>query len=424
VVDLNGLLETVERSRVNPIMLPARDAPNLEFSLDEYGLRYAAATGLMRQLNLDALVLVQPNTIRYMSGLQTWLWILPPLLPTAVIVTQDPGQAALVATVVEKGGVEATSWMSPSLYELDNDPIAAIVGALADRGLDTGRLGFELGLGQRPNLSPADHQRLVASLPGAEIVDVALPIWAMRALKSADEISRLREAVRLSEIGYMAALDALKPGITEAELTRIAAASMLAAGARPSVTPMTLIFLAGPERYRQVVQPASDRPIGAGEQVWLDGGCSVEGYRADFIRSGVIGRLSDSAEHYYEVAVQALDAAVEALGPGRKLGDSWSAAQTCFDDAGVGEYTLIPGQIGHSIGLDHWELPLIGKPGSEQGEVIARPGMVLCVEPTIVGMDGDDEWRSGLFTAEDQVVVTESGVEVLTVQIPRTLVRR
>ena len=70
------------------------------------------------------------------------------------------------------------------------------------------------------------------------------------------------------------------------------------------------------------------------------------------------------------------------------------------------------------------ELPLIGKPGSEQGEVVARPGMVMCVEPTIVGMDGDDEWRSGLFTAEDQVVVTESGVEVLTVQIPRTLVRR
>ena len=423
-MDLNGLLDTVERSRSNPPPFAGRDAPDLEFSLGEYGLRYAAATGLMSEMNLDALVLAQPNTIRYISGLQTWLWILPPLLPAAAIVPRDPGQAALVATVVEKGGVQATSWMSPCLYGLNDDPIQAITDALAKRGLERGRLGFELGLGQRPNLSPQDHQRLVASLPRAEIVDVALPIWAMRSLKSADEISRLREAVRLSEIGYVAALDALKPGVTEAELTRIAAQAMLAAGARPSVTPMTLIFLAGPERYRQVVQPASDRAIGSGEQVWLDGGCSVNGYRADFIRSGVIGRLSDSAEHYYEVAVQALDAAVEALGPGRKLGESWSAAQACFDDAGVGEYTLIPGQIGHSIGLDHWELPLIGKPGSEQGEVIARPGMVLCVEPTIVGMDGDDEWRSGLFTAEDQVVVTESGVEVLTVQIPRTLVRR
>ena len=423
-MDLNGLLETVKRSRSKPVPIAGREAPNLEFSLGEYGLRYAAAVGLMRELELDAWVLAQPNTIRYMSGLQTWLWILPPLLPAAAIVPHDPGQATLVATVVEKGGVEATSWMVPRLYGLDDDPIQAIVDALKGRGLDRGRLGFELGLGQKPNLSPADHQRLLASLPDATIVDVALPIWAMRALKSTAEISRLREAVRLSEIGYMAALDALAPGVTEASLTRIAAQAMLAAGARPSVTPMTLIFLAGPERYRQVVQPASDRPIREGEQVWLDGGCAVDGYRADFIRSGVIGRLSDPSEHYYDIAVQALDAAVEALGPGRKLGESWSAAQACFDDAGVGAFTLIPGQIGHSIGLDHWELPLIGKPGSEQGEVIARPGMVLCVEPTIVGMDGDDEWRSGIFTAEDQVVVTESGVEVLTTQIPRALVRR
>jgi len=423
-MDLNGLLETVARSRAKPIALTGRNAPNLEFSLGEYALRYTAASGLMRELNLDALVLAQPNTIRYISGLQTWLWILPPLLPTAAIVTQDPGQAALVATVVERGGVAGTSWMQPCLYALDDDPIAAIVGAIAERGLDRGRLGLELGLGQRPNLSPHDHERLVASLTGAQIVDVALPIWAMRALKSGEEISRLREAVRLSEIGYMAALDALTPGVTEASLTRIAAQAMLAAGARPSVTPMTLIFLAGPERYRQVLQPASDRPINEGEQVWLDGGCSVDGYRADFIRSGVIGRLSDKAEHYYDVAVQALDASVEALGPGRKLGESWSAAQACFDDAGVGAFTLIPGQIGHSIGLDHWELPLVGKPGTEQGEVVARPGMVLCVEPTIVGMDGDDEWRSGIFTAEDQLLITDQGVEVLTKQIPRTLVRR
>src|SRR5207248_5091771 len=172
-------------------------------------------------------------------------------------------------------------------------------------------------------------------------------------LKSGEEVSRRREAVRLSEIGYMAALDALTPGVTEASLTRIAAQAMLAAGARPSVTPMTLIFLAGPERYRQVLQPASDRPINEGEQVWLDGGCSVDGYRADFIRAGVVGRLSDEAEHYYDVAVAALEAALDRLGPGRPLGDAWTAAQSVFDGEGVGEATLISNQIGHSVGLDH-----------------------------------------------------------------------
>ena len=378
----------------------------------------------MRELELDAMVFAQPNTVRYFGGLQTWLWMLPPLLPAAAIMPRDPGKATLVATVVEKGGVDGTSWMEPSLYGLDDDPIAAITAALVKRGLDRGTLGFELGLGQRPNLSPNDHQRLLASLPKAKIVDISMAVWAMRALKTKEEVARLREAVRLSEIGFQAALDALMPGVTEAELTRIAAQAMLVAGAAPSVIPMTLIFLAGPERYRQVVQPASNRAVKAGEQVWLDGGCSVDGYRADFIRSGVIGRLPDSGEHYYDVAVEALDAAVNALGPGRKLGQSWSAAQVCFDAAGFGTFTLIPGQIGHSVGLDHWELPLIGKPGSEQGEVVARPGMVLCVEPTIVGMDGDDEWKSGLFCAEDQVLITDSGVEIMTTEIPRTLARR
>ena len=423
-MDLNALLDVVEGAQSRPARLTGRDAPNLEFSLGEYGRRYAVLAALMGELELDAVVLAQQNTVRYLSGLQTWLWILPPLLPAAAIISRDPATSALVATSVEKGGVEATSWMEPALYGLDDDPVEFIAKALAERGLGRARLGFELGLGQRPNLSPSDHQRLLQALPGADIVDVALPIWAMRAIKSQEEIERLREAVRLSEIGYMAALDALLPGVTEAELTRIAAQAMIAAGAKPSVTPMTLIFLAGAERYRQVVQPAVDRPIRAGEQVWLDGGCSVDGYRADFIRSGVIGRLSDAAERHYDVSIQALDAAVESLGPRRKLGDSWSAAQNVFDDAGVGAYTLFPGQIGHSVGLDHWELPLIGKPGTEQGEVVARPGMVLCVEPTIVGMDGDDAWTSGIFTAEDQIVVSDSGVEILTSQIPRELVRR
>src|SRR5207244_12543118 len=99
-MDLNGLLETVARSRAEPIALTGRNAPNLEFSLGEYALRYTAASGLMRELNLDALVLAQPNTIRYISGLQTWLWILPTLLPTAALVPLDQVAACLLAARV------------------------------------------------------------------------------------------------------------------------------------------------------------------------------------------------------------------------------------------------------------------------------------------------------------------------------------
>jgi hypothetical protein len=49
---------------------------------------------------------------------------------------------------------------------------------------------------------------------------------------------------------------------------------------------------------------------------------------------------------------------------------------------------------------------------------------VFSVEPTIVGPDGDDQWRAGLFVIEDQLVITTDGIEVLTEPMPRELVRR
>ena len=418
------LLDVVDGARSAELRLPAGQGHDLEFGLAEYGHRYATAVALMEALELDALVLAQANSVRYYTGLQSWLWMLPPLIPIVALLPRDPALATLVDTSLEKGGVQATTWIAePVLYGLTEDPVRAVVDALAERGLERARLGLELGLGQRPNLSPNELRRLQDSLPGAEIVDAAPMLWAQRAIKSPAEIERLREATRLSQIGFRAALDALRTGVTEAELTRTAVRAMLEAGARPSITPMTLIFLAGPERYRQIVQPSIDRAVQPGEQVFMDGGCSVDGYRADFIRSGVIGRLTDSSEHWYEVAVNALAAAVEALAPGRPLGDSWAAAQRVFDDAGVGSATLLPDQVGHSVGLDHWELPLVARPGTEMGDVQARPGMVLCVEPTIVGPEGDAEWRDGLFVAEDQVLITEKGAEVLTSEIPTALVR-
>jgi len=420
----NSLLRTIEPIDGRSFPLPRRDARYLEFSPGEYARRYARAVALMDEQGIDALVLAQPVTVRYFTGLQTWLWMLPPVIPIVAVLPRDPAMATIIDTDLERGGVRETTWIAePTLYGPADDPIDAVSSALARRGLASARLGFELGVGQRPHLSPSDLQRLLSSLPHADIVDAAPLLGALRMLKSPEEVGRIREATRLSQIGYRAALDALRPGVTEVELTRIAARAMLDAGARPSMTPMTLIFLAGPERYRQVVQPAVDRPVREGEQVWLDGGCVVDGYRADFIRSGVIGQLSDRSEHYYAIAVAALDAALAAMGPGRPLGEAWAAAQDVFDREGVGGATLIPHQIGHGIGLDHWEQPLVARPGTDDGAVTARPGMVFCVEPTIVGPDGDDEWRSGLFVVEDQIIITDGGIDVLTTEIPRALFR-
>jgi Xaa-Pro aminopeptidase len=77
---------------------------------------------------------------------------------------------------------------------------------------------------------------------------------------------------------------------------------------------------------------------------------------------------------------------------------------------------------GHGIGLDHWEPPQVAPPGTPAGELIARPGMVLCVEPS-AGSELQAAPPSGVFIVEDQVAVTADGIENLTAVMPRALFR-
>ena len=67
------------------------------------------------------------------------------------------------------------------------------------------------------------------------------------------------------------------------------------------------------------------------------------------------------------------------------------------------------------------ELPWLGERDVVySADTRLEPGMVLCVEPVIAGMDGPD-WHAGIFIVEDKLLVTESGCEVLTDSLSKDL---
>lgn len=399
---------------------PGVERGSPDFGLLEYGRRYARLRALMERSNIDAMVLSQPANVRYFTGFRTWFWALPPVITIVAILPRDTAKATLIGTSTERGGIEQTTWIEdPLTYAGHQDPFDVIRDALDERGLANAKLGLELGSGSRPHMSPLDLDRLRSLAPHAQWADASLELKAVRSLKSDAEIVRLRESARLVQVGFRAAHEALTAGITEVELTRIAGRAMLDAGAAPGVDPSILIFMAGADRYRQPLQPSTERPIGAGELVSLDGGCVFDGYHSDFARCAVIGELSPQVSEMVAVTMHALEAAVSAIIPGDPIGGAYAAAQAVLDEAGVGDAAVNPHSIGHSIGLEHWELPGVGPPGTMSGDVRARPGMVLCVEPQIAGAGGDTGWRDGLFLLEDQVLVTTDGHEVLTNQISR-----
>jgi Xaa-Pro aminopeptidase len=421
-MDFNSLLDVVESADRETATPLGAGRPFLEFDPEEYGRRLNRATRLIDAVGLDALVLGEPANVRYFTGLRSWFTALPPVLPIVAVIAPEADRSTIVDTATEQGSIEGASWIEkPALYGPLDDPVETLVRALDSRDLSHARLGLELGHGRLPHLSPGDLDRLRTSLPNATFIDASDVLHAARAIKSPAELAFIRQAVDLIVGAFAAVCHELRTGITEVEMTRIAALSIANGGGEPDMNPQVFIFMAGRERYRLPLLPATDRGVRANELISLDGGSSAHGYHSDFARAAVIGELPPGVRQAYEATVEALVAAESAMGPNRLLGDAWSAANAALGEYGFEAHAVNPINIGHSIGLDHWERPTVAQPETEMGRVRARPGMVLCVEPQIAGIGGDAAWAQGLFLVEDQLLITHEGIEVLTGAFPRDL---
>lgn len=397
--------------------LPGRKESALEFEPQEYLRRWRRALAAMAELAIDAIVLSAPSSVRYFTGLRTWLW--KPLIPTVAILARDHDSVAIVASAMDSEGVACTSWPAdPRFYAPGVSPADAISSALVDLCVNSGRIGFELGNAQLSYLSAGVLADMRRALPRAHIVDAEPVASVVRMLKSEAEIERLRTAARITEHGFSDAFDAAHEGMTEAALARTAASHMVLSGSLPSFAPMTLICRAGPPSYPQLLQLPGEEPVRRNQQIFFDGGCEFRGYQTDIMRSAVIGRVTVGAEEHFALLDEAIAVAVAHLRPAVPLAHVRRAVEDFALSRGASLGDAIYG-IGHGIGLDRWELPLITN-HAPYGSITAREGMVLCVEPSL-GIPAGETKHSGLFAMEDEVLVTSRGGEVLSSVSSRAL---
>jgi len=168
---------------------------------------------------------------------------------------------------------------------------------------------------------------------------------------------------------------------------------------------------------------ASGRPIGRGELVVLDLGGIYGGYCVDLTRTIALGDPGPDARAWHAAVLEAQSAAIAAVAPGRTPHDIDRAARQVLDTHGLGP--RFTHGTGHGLGLEVHEAPRVGPPRADAAGVpmtgTARlpdhlvPGMVFTIEPGVY-----EPGRGGV-RIEDDVLVTVSGVEVLT-NVPRTLV--
>jgi methionyl aminopeptidase len=218
--------------------------------------------------------------------------------------------------------------------------------------------------------------------------------------------------------------DALRPGITTAELDRIAEEAIVAADAVPSFKGyrgFPASICTSPNDVIVHGIPGS-HVLDEGDIISIDVGVLYKGFHADSAWTFPVGSVDEDVSQLLKVTLESLEAAIAQCLPGRRIGDVGYAVEQVAEGAG---FSVVREYVGHGVGRALHEEPQVPNYGPPGRREMLSPGMTIAIEP-MVNAGGpetrvlDDGWAvvtaDGSLSAhfEHTVAVTEDGHEVLT----------
>jgi Xaa-Pro dipeptidase len=281
----------------------------------------------------------------------------------------------------------------PGQFDI-NASLALLRDALGDHGMEQQRIGLELGF------VPVQDFVNFQTLPFAW-VDCTRIVEQLRSIKSPEEINKLRRASEYASAGISSLIASIKAGMTAKEMSMLWREAALADAAKrgepePQST-WSYIAIAG-DGF------APGGPAQPGDVIKIDVGCVIDGYSSDGGRTAVLGQPHPEAQRIFDALHSAFETGLALFTPGRPLSEIHRAVTRSMSDQGFTNYQR--GHFGHGVGASIWseEWPFI----SADSTAILEPGMVLAYETPwyIEGLGG--------FIIEDQLLVTEADVEVMT----------
>lgn len=343
---------------------------------------------------LDAAVLTSYETVSPFARTNI---ITQPWVPDRLVFFLVPasGPTSLLVCNIEENEVRATTTADEvrTYVEFAQKPTAVFAELLRERGLDGGRVGFEL-----ERLAAPYVEAVRSALPALQIEGADDIVQEQVSIKTADEIASIGEKGRLTARAVDRAIATLRAGMTEAECCKAFMWELVQTGGRPEF----MVFGSGAQTLKG--HPvAGDIQLQEGILWRVDFGARwSDGYLSDLARSGVVGDPSPAQEETMAALLAAQQAAFAAIEPGRPANDLWKAASAVLESAGL---RIWAPHLGHSIGVGVHERPQLAP--SNDTPLVA--GTVLNIEPFVAIPEREEGYHT-----EDLVLVTEDGFEVLT----------
>ena len=354
---------------------------------DEFHARLVRAQVLMSQSNpaYDALLIGPGTSLYYFSGIRWWL-----SERLLALVIPRTGQPILISPAFEEARMRESLLYSAEVrvWQEDESPAKLIAGALADRGLRTGRIGIE----ERLPFTFYDHFR--AAAPGYDYVSADPITIGCRSVKSPHEIQLMRLACEATCDVYRQVFASLKEGMTQEQVSELVSGGYAKMNLRGEAMVLFGPSAALPHGSKQ------PRTLKEGDVVLIDDGCTVEGYWSDVTRTGVFGKPSEKIQRAFETVRKAQDAALDAARTGKLSGSVDDAPRAVITSSGYGPgYKFFTHRLGHGIGLDIHEHPYL----VHDSKTMLEPGMTFSNEPGIY-VPGEFGIR-----CEDVMAVTAEG---------------
>jgi len=242
------------------------------------------------------------------------------------------------------------------------------------------------------------HTQLTEKWKNTQWIPDRAIIWALRTIKSPEEIADIRKAAKFADEGQKTAAEIIKPGMREYEVAAEVEYAMRRRGSEDEGH--RTMVTSGPRTVMGVESGyTTDRVIKEGEFVVVDTGATFNDYRTDLGRPYVAGKPTSKQKETYKLLVNAQEAAFVRVKPNVITGDLDVAAREV-----LGEYEkYFDHELGHGIGLT-FEPPALGKNRTD----VLKENMVITIEP---GLYIDD---FGGMILEDTILVTKEGAERLT----------
>ena len=354
-----------------------------------------------RTAGIDALVVTHLPNVQYLTGFTGSAGVAL-VLPRTCLLVVDFRYVTAVNTLTSS----LEGLVTLATFERSYDE--ALVELLRREGSQ--RIGIEAaylpvsrfnaissGLAARTLLPIQSSESAPALVPTERLVERA------RVIKDEFEIATLRDAGRrLGEIASRVH-EFVREGRTEQSVAADIETAMREAGfSRPA---FETIVASGPNSVLPHARP-TNRTIQVGDPTVLDFGGVYDGYCVDLTRTVQLGSATGALQQLYGAVAEAQDAAIAAVRPGVTSSAIDAAARIVLERYGLS--AAFGHGTGHGLGLEVHEEPRIARQSPRLPDPVVEPGMVFTIEPGVYvpGVGG--------VRIEDDVLVTETGCEVLT----------